>query len=88
MVTRTPPELKLPTPYLETKTVYSRTNSGFSRTYPVHIEHTLTKKGKALQSILEEMVKFSTKIYCDDIFKDSKPRTVRQVHGNNLPIIG
>ncbi|MCV0413212.1 MAG: helix-turn-helix transcriptional regulator [Nitrosarchaeum sp.] len=54
---------------------------------PIRIEYTLTKKGKALQPILEEMAKFSIKFCCDDIFKDAKPRTVRQVYGKNLPII-
>jgi len=54
---------------------------------PIRIEYNLTKKGKALQPILEEMAKFSTKFCCDDIFSDAKPRTFRQVYGKNLPIV-
>ena len=54
---------------------------------PIRIKYNLTKKGKALQPILEEMAKFSVKFCCDDVFKDAKPRTVRQVYGKNLPII-
>lgn len=55
---------------------------------PIRIEYNLTKKGKALRPILEEMAKFSTKFCCDDVFSDAKPRTFRQVYGNNLPIVG
>jgi len=54
---------------------------------PIRIEYNLTKKGKALRPILEEMAKFSTKYCCEDIFSDAKPRTFRQVYGSNLPII-
>jgi DNA-binding HxlR family transcriptional regulator len=54
---------------------------------PIRIKYNLTTKGKALQPILEEMAKFSTKFCCEDIFTDAKPRTFRQVYGSNLPII-
>ena len=54
---------------------------------PIRIEYRLTKKGKALRPILEEMARFSTKFCCSDIFSDAKPRTLRQVYGNTLPII-
>ena len=54
---------------------------------PVKIEYGLTNKGRALQPILEEMAKFSTKFCCEDIFSDAKPRTFRQVYGNNLPMV-
>lgn len=54
---------------------------------PVKIEYGLTNKGRALQPILEEMAKFSMKFCCEDIFKDAKPRTFKQVYGTNLPII-
>ena len=54
---------------------------------PIRIEYNLTTKGKALQPILEEMAKFSTKFCCEDVFTDAKPRTFRQVYGSNLPII-
>ena len=54
---------------------------------PIRIEYELTKKGKALKPILEEMAKFSTQYCCGEVFKDAKPRTFRQVYGKNLPII-
>ena len=54
---------------------------------PIRIEYNLTKKGKALRPILEEMAQFSTKFCCGDIFSDAKPRTFKQVYGNTLPII-
>ena len=54
---------------------------------PIRIEYNLTKKGKALRSVLEEMAQFSTKFCCEEIFSDAKPRTFRQVYGKSLPII-
>ena len=54
---------------------------------PIRIEYRLTKKGKALRPILEEMAKFSTKFCCEDVFSDAKPRTFRQVYGSTLPIV-
>ncbi len=54
---------------------------------PIRIEYNLTKKGKALQPIPEEMAKFSTKFCCEDVFSDAKPRTFKQVYGNSLPIV-
>ena len=54
---------------------------------PVRIEYHLTKKGKALQPILEQMAAFSMKHCCEDVFKDAKPRSFKQVFGKNLPVI-
>jgi len=54
---------------------------------PIRIEYTLTKKGKALKPILEEMAEFSTRFCCEDIFKDAKPRSFRHVFGKNLPLV-
>ena len=54
---------------------------------PIRIEYNLTKKGRALRPILEEMAKFSTKFCCEEVFSDAKPRTFRQVYGSALPII-
>ena len=54
---------------------------------PIRIEYTLTKKGKALKPILEEMAEFSTRFCCEDVFKDAKPRSFRHVFGKNLPLI-
>ena len=54
---------------------------------PIRIEYNLTKKGKELQPILEEMAKFSTKFCCEEVFYDATPRTFRQVYGSSLPIV-
>ena len=54
---------------------------------PIRIEYHLTKKGKALRPILEEMAKFSIKFCCEDVFEDAKPRTFRQTYGKILPLI-
>lgn len=54
---------------------------------PIRIEYHLTRKGKSLKPILEEMAKFSMKFCCDEVFEDAKPRTFRQVYGKRLPII-
>ena len=54
---------------------------------PIRIEYHLTKKGKALKPILEEMAEFSTRFCCGDIFKDNKPRSFRHVFGKNLNVV-
>jgi DNA-binding HxlR family transcriptional regulator len=54
---------------------------------PIRIEYNLTKKGKALRTILEDMAAFSSRYCCEDIFKDAKPRTFRQVYGTKLPML-
>lgn len=54
---------------------------------PIRIEYSLTRKGKGLQPILEEMAKFSVKFCCDEVFEDAKPRTIRQVYGKILPML-
>lgn len=46
---------------------------------PVKIEYTITKKGKALKPILEQMAAFSMQYCPKDVFKDGKPRTFKQV---------
>jgi len=46
---------------------------------PVKIEYTITKKGKALKPILEQMAAFSMQYYSKEVFKDGKPRTFKQV---------
>lgn len=45
---------------------------------PVKIEYTITKKGKALKPILEQMAAFSMQYCPKDVFKDGKPRTFKQ----------
>jgi DNA-binding HxlR family transcriptional regulator len=46
---------------------------------PIRIEYYLTEKGKALKSILDQMAAFSTQYCANDIYKDGKPRTLKQV---------
>jgi DNA-binding HxlR family transcriptional regulator len=46
---------------------------------PVKIEYTITKKGKALKPILEQMAAFSMQYCSKEVFKDGKPRTYKQV---------
>ena len=48
---------------------------------PVRIEYTLTEKGKALESILDEMAAFSMKYCAKDVFKDRKARKLEEVYG-------
>jgi len=48
---------------------------------PVRIEYHLTEKGNRLRSILEQMATFSMRYCCEDVFKDKKPRTLRQAFG-------
>jgi len=54
---------------------------------PVRIEYHLTEKGKQLRPILEQMAAFSMRYCCDVIFKDKKPRTLRQAMGTTPSII-
>jgi DNA-binding HxlR family transcriptional regulator len=46
---------------------------------PIRIEYYLTEKGKAIKSILDQMAAFSTQYCANDIYKDGKPRTLKQV---------
>ncbi len=48
---------------------------------PVRIEYHLTEKGNQLRSILEQMAAFSMRYCSADVFKDKKPRTLRQAFG-------
>lgn len=48
---------------------------------PIRIEYHLTEKGKQLRPILEQMAAFSLRFYSDVVFKDKKPRTLRQSMG-------
>lgn len=48
---------------------------------PVRVEYKITKKGKKLKPILEQMAMFSLKHYSNEVFTDKKPRTFRQVFG-------
>ena len=46
---------------------------------PIRVEYNLTKKGKDLQGLLDQMAAFSMKYDPKKIFKDGKPRTYKQV---------
>lgn len=48
---------------------------------PVRIEYYMTEKGMALSPVLEQMAAFSMKYCAKDIFKDKKPRTLKEVFG-------
>lgn len=53
---------------------------------PIRIEYHVTEKGKALKPILEQMAAFSIQYCCEDVFKDGKPRTFREVFGKSMEI--
>jgi DNA-binding HxlR family transcriptional regulator len=46
---------------------------------PVRIEYSITKKGRALTPILEQMAAFSMQYCAKDVFKDGKARTFGEV---------
>ena len=46
---------------------------------PIRIEYYLTEKGIELKSILDQMVVFSTRYCANDVFKDGKPRTYKEI---------
>ena len=46
---------------------------------PIRIEYYLTEKGVELKSILDQMVVFSTRYCPNDVFKDGKPRTYKEI---------
>lgn len=50
----------------------------FQDEIPIRIEYHLTEKGEKLRSILEQMAAFSMRYCCDVVFKDKRPRTLRQ----------
>ncbi len=47
---------------------------------PVRIEYSVTKKGLALNPILEAMASFSMQYCAKDVFKDGKPRILKEVY--------
>ncbi len=53
---------------------------------PIRIEYYLTEKGKALKPILEQMASYSMQFCCEDVFKDGKPRTFREVFGKTMEV--
>ena len=53
---------------------------------PVKIQYFLTKEGRALIPILDQMAAFSMQYYSKEVFKDGKPRTYNEVY-SKLPEI-
>ena len=51
---------------------------------PLQVEYTLTKKGSALNSILAHMAEFTFQYEPEKIFKDKKPRHVKQYFGTDI----
>jgi len=47
---------------------------------PVKIEYSITKKGMALDPVLEAMAAFSMKYCAKDVFKDGKPRILKEIY--------
>jgi DNA-binding HxlR family transcriptional regulator len=61
------------------RTVYDET--------PIRIEYTLTKKGKDLQGIIDQMATFSMKHYPKTVFKDGKKRNYKQVFKKPVTVL-
>ena len=51
---------------------------------PLRVEYSLTKKGKALDPILTLMAEFSFQYEPEKIFRDKKPRHVKQYFGTEF----
>jgi len=51
---------------------------------PLQVEYSLTKKGKALDPVLERMAEFSLQYEPEKIFKDKKPKHVKQYFGTEI----
>ena len=51
---------------------------------PLQVQYSLTKKGNALNSILAHIAEFSFQHEPEKIFKDKKPRHVKQYFGTEI----
>ena len=51
---------------------------------PLQVEYSLTKKGKALDPILALMAEFSFQYEPEKIFRDKKPKHVKQYFGTEF----
>ncbi len=47
---------------------------------PVRIEYSITKKGLALKPILEAMAAYSMQYCAKDVFKDGKPKILKEIY--------
>ena len=54
---------------------------------PIRVEYKLTKKGKDIQGILDQMAVFSMKYYPNKVFKDGKQRTYKQVFKKPVEVL-
>ena len=54
---------------------------------PPKVEYTLTKKGKDLQGIIDQMATFSMKHYPKTVFKDGKKRNYKQVFKKPVTVL-
>ena len=54
---------------------------------PIKVEYKLTKKGEDLTGILGQMAAFSMKHFAKEVFKDGKPRKLKQVFKKPLTIL-
>ena len=54
---------------------------------PLRVEYSLTKKGKDLQGIIDQMAAFSLKYYPKTVFKDGKTRTYKQVFKKPVTVL-
>ena len=54
---------------------------------PIRVEYKLTKKGEDLKGILGQMAAFSMKHYSEEVFKDGKPRKLKQVFKKPLAVL-
>ncbi len=52
---------------------------GHDNGYPLHVEWQLTEKGKDVMPILMSFIGFGSKWYPERVFKDGRPRTVREL---------
>ena len=51
---------------------------------PVKIEYSMTKKGLALKPILEAMAAYSMQYCAKDVFKDGKPKILKEIYSKPL----
>ncbi len=54
---------------------------------PIRIEYKLTKKGKDLQGLLDQMAAFSMKHYAKTVFKDGKQHNYKQVFKKPVTVL-
>ncbi len=64
---------------LITRTVHDET--------PIRVEYSLTKKGKDVQGIIDQMAAFSMKHYSKQVFKDGKQRNYKQVFKKPITVL-